>query len=187
MGKQVLVLTGSPRREGNSDMLADAFIKGAATTGHKVDKLISASYRINGCLGCNSCWSKGKPCVQEDDFNEKLAPLLEKADVLVFCMPLYAYTFPTQIKAPIDRLLPYGKETCMRQLKIKETALIICGADDGEEPFHAAVESYKHLIGFFGWKNLDCLIVCGVNDKGEVKKTDALHRAEVLGKSISNL
>ena len=184
MSKQILVITGSPRKEGNSDMLADAFIKGAVSSRHIVDKFISAEYKISGCLGCNGCWSKGLPCVQSDDFNEKLAPLLEKAAMLVFCMPLYAYTFPAQIKAPIDRLFPYGKESWMRPLKIKETALIICGADDGDEPFHAAVESYKHLIGFFEWQSRGELIVSSVNDKGDVKNTDGLQRAEALGKSI---
>jgi len=184
MNKQILVITGSPRINGNSDMLADAFIRGAGSNGNKTEKFVSALYKINGCLGCNKCWSNGNPCVQDDDFNGKLAPLLEKADVLIFCMPLYAYTFPAQIKAPIDRLFPYGKESWMRQLKIKETALIICGADDGDEPFHAAVESYKHLIGFFDWKSLGELIVPNVSDKGDVKNTDGLQRAESLGKSI---
>jgi len=180
MGKNILVLTGSPRKSGNSDMLADAFIKGAEANGHTVEKFISADYKIGGCLGCEGCWSKNAPCIQDDDFNDKLAPLLEKADALVLCMPLYAYTFPAQIKAPLDRLFPYGS----RPLKVKETALIICGADGGEEPFRAAVESYRHLIGFFKWKNLGELIVPGVNNKGEVKNTDGLQRAEALGASM---
>ena len=175
-------MTGSPRPEGNSDMLADAFIKGAVAGGHKVDKFRSAFYRIGGCLGCYGCWSKGGlPCVQEDDFNDKLAPLLENADVLVLCMPLYAYTFPAQIKAPLDRLFPYGKEDYMKPLKIKETALLICGADDTEEPFGAAIESYRHLMEFFGWKSRAELIVPKVNKKGDVLNTDGLRRSEELG------
>jgi len=186
MAKQILVLTGSPRKGGNSDMLADAFIKGAMASGHQVEKFISADHIMGGCLGCNSCWSKGSPCVQDDDFNEKLAPLLEKADMLVFCMPLYAYSFPTQIKAPLDRLFPYGKEEWMEplKLKVKETAMIVCGADDVEEAFHAVVESYRHLIGFFEWKNRGELLVLGVNNKGDVKNTDGLQRAEAFGKGI---
>ena len=185
MSKQILVMTGSPRKEGNSDLLAEAFIKGALAAGHKPDKFISADYRIGGCLGCNGCWSKNSlPCVQEDDFNEKLAPLLEKADILVFCMPLYAYTFPAQIKAPIDRLFPYGKEDWMKPLKVKETAMIICGADDVEEPFFPAIESYKHLIGFFGWESRGELIVPNVNHKGEVLNTDGLRKAVKLGMNM---
>ena len=180
MGKQILVITGSPRKNGNSDMLADAFIKGAEASGHKVDKFISTDYDINGCLGCEGCWSNERPCVQNDDFNEKLAPLYETADVLVFCAPLYSYTFPAQIKGPIDRVYPYGK----RPLKVTETALITCGADDSEESFEGIVSTYKHLIGFFKWKSLGELIVLNVNDKGEVKNTDGLKRAEEFGRSI---
>ena len=182
MGKQILVMTGSPRKEGNSDMLADAFIKGAVAGGHHVDKFMSAFYRLNGCLGCNCCWSTALPCVQEDDFNGKLAPLLEKADVLVFCTPLYAFSFPAQIKAPIDRLFPYCKKNLLRPLKVKESALIICGADDGEEPFGAAIQSYRLLAGFFGWKSRAELIVPKVNKKGDVIKTDGLRLAQELGR-----
>jgi multimeric flavodoxin WrbA len=184
MGKQILIMTGSPRKGGNSDMLADAFIRGAEAGGHKTDKFMSASHAIGGCLGCNNCWSKGKPCVQDDDFNEELAPLLETADALIFCMPLYAYTFPAQIKAPIDRLFPYGKESWMKPLKVKEAALIICGADDGEEPFSAAADSYRRLIGFFEWINRGELIVPGVSDKGDVLRTDGLSRAETFGRNM---
>ncbi|MCL2420457.1 MAG: flavodoxin family protein [Defluviitaleaceae bacterium] len=184
MSKQILVITGSPRKGGNSDMLADAFIKGAEASGHTVDKFVSADHQIGGCFGCNGCWSKGTPCVQGDDFNDKLAPLLDKADMLVFCMPLYAYSFPTQIKGPLDRLFPYGKESWMKPLKVKESAMIVCGADDVEEAFHAVKESYRHLIGFFEWKNHGELVVLGVNDKGDVKNTDGLERAEAFGKGI---
>ena len=184
MSKRILVLTGSPRKEGNSDLLADAFIKGAMTSGHTVDKFETALHCIGGCLGCNACWSKTAPCVQEDDFNSVLAPLLEAADMLVFCTPLYAYAFPAQIKAAIDRLFPYGKEPWMRQLKATETALVMCGADDCDAPFHAAVASYQLLIKYFGWKDRGVLIIPGVSDVGDVRNTDGLQRAEALGMSI---
>ena len=184
MGKSILVMTGSPRAVGNSDMLADAFVKGAQSAGHAAVKFICARHKIGGCLGCNGCWSKGAPCVQDDDFNAGLAPLLEGADALVFCAPLYAYSLPAQIKAPIDRLFPYGKEAWMRQLKVRETALIMCGADDGEDPFQPAVGSFRRLIGFFEWINRGELIVPGVNEKGDVAKTDGLARAEAFGASF---
>jgi len=185
LAKQILVMTGSPRIQGNSDLLADSFIKGATAAGHKADKFISAQFRINGCQGCEGCWSrKGLPCVQNDDFNTKLAPLLEKADVLVLCMPLYAFTFPAQIKAPLDRLLPYGADNRKKSLKIRESALIICGADSKEDTFHAAIESYKRLMGYFKWKSLAELIVPGVNGRGDVLNTDGSLRAEALGKKI---
>ena len=184
MSKQILVLTGSPRKKGNSDMLADAFIKGAESAGHKAEKYICADHKIGGCMGCNGCWSTGKPCVQNDDFNEKLAPLLDKADVIVFCMPLYAYSFPAQIKGPLDRLFPYGKEEWMRPLKVKEAAMLVCGADDVDEAYSAVIESYRHLIGFFEWENKGELVVMGVNGIGEVKETDGLNRAEEFGRKI---
>jgi hypothetical protein len=58
-GKEILVLAGSPRINGNSDMLADAFIEGAKKAGHSVTKIYAAAHKVNGCLGCNKCWSDG--------------------------------------------------------------------------------------------------------------------------------
>ena len=184
MSKKVLVLTGSARKNGNSDMLADAFIKGAESKGHKVTKFICADYKINGCLGCNGCWSTGKPCVQKDDFNEKLAPLIEDCEVLVLCGPLYSYTFSAQLKSPLDRLFPYGKEAWHRALEKKATAMIVCGADDQEDSFDPIIGAYRHLFGFFEWDNLGEMLVLNVNDKGEVKNTDGLQRAEAFGGKI---
>ena len=186
VAKNILVLTGSPRKAGNSDLLADAFIRGAAKSGHKLDKFETAFHHIGGCLGCNGCWSKGTPCVQKDDFNGKLAPGLEAADMLVFSMPLYAYTFPAQIKAVLDRLFPYGKEEWMRQLKVAETALILCGADDEDAPFQPAVGSYRLLINYFGWTDRGALIVPGVSDPGDVRCTDGLQRAEAFGEGMQS-
>jgi multimeric flavodoxin WrbA len=90
MGKEILVLTGSPRRKGNSDQLADAFIRGAAEQGHGVHKFEAAYKNISGCRACNMCWSSGTdPCVVKDDFYE-LAPLLESCETVVFVSPVYS-------------------------------------------------------------------------------------------------
>jgi len=59
--KEILVLTGSPRKRGNSDLMADSFMKGAMEAGHNVTKFKTAFKNINGCRACNSCFSKGKP------------------------------------------------------------------------------------------------------------------------------
>jgi len=76
MSRNILVLTGSPRKGGNSDLLADAFIKGAKAAGNRVDKYETGLKRIVGCKACDRCYSQGEACVFGDDFNA-LAPLLE--------------------------------------------------------------------------------------------------------------
>ena len=99
--KNILVLTGSGRVQGNSDRLAEAFAKGAREAGHTVNVFPTGRHNLRACMHCEGCWSKGKPCVLVDDF-DKLSPMLEQAELLVFCSPLYWYNFSGHIKAAMD-------------------------------------------------------------------------------------
>ncbi len=125
--KKILVITGSPRKGGNSSLLADAFIRGAENAGHTITRFNAAHKQIKGCIACNKCYSKESACVFKDDFNE-LAPTLESADLVAFVTPLYWFTFPTQIKAAIDKM--YALVVGERNLKGKETMLLICAETD---------------------------------------------------------
>ncbi|AWI05493.1 flavodoxin family protein [Clostridium drakei] len=181
--KNILVLTGSPRKNGNSDRMADAFIKGALSVGHKVVKFETARKKIHGCKACGTCWIKGKPCSFQDDFDE-LIPSLESADMLVICTPLYWFSFPTYIKAAIDKMNAYLKENCKHHLKIKESILLTCGADEGMKIFDGIIITYKQIVSYMNWKNRGVLTVPNVKEKGDIEKTDVLWKAEELGKSI---
>lgn len=178
--KNILVLTGSARRNGNSDRMADAFIKGVLSVGHEVTKFETARRKIGGCKACKTCWSKGKPCSFQDDFDE-LAPLLEEADVIVFCTPLYWFSFSTQIKAAIDRMYAYVGKSCKRPLKIKESLLLVCGADEGVEVFDGIRATYREIAHYMKWEDKGVLAVQKVNEKGAIEATDALIKAEALG------
>ncbi|WP_371380192.1 flavodoxin family protein [Sporomusa aerivorans] len=181
MAKNILVLTGSPRKGGNSDKLADAFIAGARQAGHTTVKYTTADKKINGCLDCKTCYSKGGACSIPDDFNE-LAPLLEQADTLVFATPLYWFSFPVQLKAAIDKFYSFfiGK----RALKIKDCILLVCGGEEDEYHYEGIIKSYKLIANFLSWKDSGIIIVPGLHDKDDILKTDGIARAETLGKSL---
>ena len=181
--KNILVLTGSPRRNGNSDMMAAAFAKGALSVGHEVTIFETSSKKIAGCSACKTCWSKGSPCSFQDDFDQ-LIPLLEAADVIVFSTPLYWFSFPAQIKAAIDRMYAYLGSNCKRPLKIKESIFMVCGADQEMEVFDGIIMSYKKIVHYMKWEDKGVLAVPGVREKGDIKETDALAKAEELGKKI---
>lgn len=185
MSKNILVLTGSPRRGGNSDLLADAFIKGAEAAGHHVTKFEAAFKKLAGCRACDTCWSKGTACSINDDFT-KLSELYETSDVLVFSTPLYWYTFPAQIKASFDRTYAYFSPQCKRPLKVTECALLVCGATDQPKDFEGIIRTYHTIAEFIGWKNLGILTVPNVNAKGDILNSDALEEAEKLGSSITD-
>lgn len=183
MTKNILVLTGSPRKNGNSEMLADAFIEGAKSAGHTVSKFQAGMKNIRGCIACDACWSKGRACSIDDDFRE-LEPMLERADVLVLVSPLYWFGITAQIKAAIDKMYAYGSKNCTHPLKIKESALIMCGETDVMNDFAGAMSTYQNMIDYVKWKDVGGMVVPCVNRKGDVIETGALDGARDLGKSI---
>lgn len=104
MSKKVLVLAGSPRKGGNSDLLCDAFMKGAQEAGHETEKIYIEDLKIGGCRACYACRGTGV-CFQKDD----MARVLEKmiaADMIVLATPVYFYSLSGQLKTLIDRTLP---------------------------------------------------------------------------------
>jgi multimeric flavodoxin WrbA len=181
MSKNILVLTGSSRKGGNSGRLADAFIAGARQAGHTIVKYTTADKKIKGCLQCMKCFSKGEACSVPDDFNA-LAPHVEQADVIVFATPLYWFSFPAQLKAALDKFFSFliGKRT----LKIKECALLVCGGDTDESKFEGIIRSYQLIAGHMKWKDTGTIIVPGVFAKDDILRTDGLKRAEALGTNI---
>ena len=145
MKKNILILTGSPRKNGNSDMLARAFADGAESKGHVVT-IFSTAKNMDGCQACDSCWSKGHACSFTDAFTD-LEPLLEQADVVVFATPLYWFGFSSQIKAAIDRLYAYESPRRLRSLNVAESVLLACAGEPSDaHVFDGLVSTFASMI-----------------------------------------
>ena len=183
MPKQILIITGSPRKGGNSDQLASAFAEGARAVGHAVSFFDSVKHAVKGCVACDACWTAGKPCVKTDGF-DTLYPLLEQANTLVFCGPLYWYSFNAQLKAVMDRMHAYMVPQRRRKLGIVGCALLMCAQDNTLDAFDGAVATYRSIARYAGWQDKGMLLVPGVHLKGEIAGTDALARATALGRSM---
>lgn len=181
MSKNIAILTGSPRKNGNSDLLAKAFAEGAESAGHKVVILEAGKKKINGCKACKKCFTKGTPCVFDDDFNG-IAQKMENADVLVISTPLYYFSFTSQIKAAIDRM--YSFHVGERPLKIKESVLIACGETDEPEDFSGITKTYELVADFMQWNNRGVLAVPKVDGIGDINSTEAMKAAKRLGMNI---
>ena len=183
MGKNILVLTGSPRKGGNSDLMADAFIKGATAAGNKVTKYEAALKDLKGCIYCDTCYSLGedKACTHDDVFNE-LAPYFQTSDVIVFAAPLYWYTFPAQIKAAIDKL--YSLIVGKKPSNIKESMLLVCGTGKDMFKYEGIIKSYELTASNRKWTDRGHYVVPGVTDVGDITGTDHLAKIEKLGRMI---
>lgn len=179
MSKKVLVLSGSPRKGGNSDTLCDEFIRGAKEAGHETEKIFLRNEKINFCTGCGVCNTTSK-CVQKDDMAEILDKMV-KADVIVLSTPVYFYTMDGQMKTLIDRTVPRYQE-----IKNKEFYYIVAAADTSIANMDKTIESFR---GF----TLDCLtnatekgIIYGVGawQVGEIQSTPAMKEAYEMGKAV---
>lgn len=178
----ILVIMGSPRRKGNSDLLADSFIKGTAYSGHRAVKFETAFANISGCRACDTCWSKGRPCTFSDDFNQRFIPLLGETDGIVFSFPLYFYGFPSNMWAFIEKTYSLLGEDSPIKMKITKSAMMVCGGEKDFEAFTGVVGIYNQLCRGLHWTNKGIIIANGILPKGEIVHTDFLKQAEELGK-----
>mgnify|MGYP000802091376 CR=1 FL=1 len=116
MSKKVLILSGSPRKGGNSDILCDEFLRGAREAGHQLEKVRPTEKKIAPCLGCYYCASHGGECVRRDDMADLLQQMID-ADVIVLASPVYFYSINAQLKAVIDRFQRYFEARFARGIR----------------------------------------------------------------------
>lgn len=177
MEKKILVLTGSPRRRGNSFAMTDAFIQAAEAKGHTVKRFDTAFMQIAGCRACEACFKTGKACSFDDDFNI-IAPEIESADAIIFTMPVYWYTMPAQIKAVIDRIFSF----CVagRDIAGKECALITCCEENDVHVMDGVLVPYQRSIALLKWNSVGEILIPGVYAAGDIAKTDGCAQAAAL-------
>lgn len=181
MKKKIVVITGSPRKRGNSFAMTDAFISAAEAKGHEVVRFDAAMMQVGGCRACDTCFKNGKPCSFDDDFN-KIAPFIEAADGIVFTMPVYWYTMPAQIKAVIDRMCCFS--TGGKDLSGKSCALITCCADDDMSSMDGVRFAYERSIEFLEWNSVGEVLMPSLCDVGDVANSDGCQRAAALAQAF---
>lgn len=179
MSRKVLILSGSPRKGGNSETLCHRFEEGARDAGNSVEFLRVCDLAIGYCTGCDGCVRTGKCCIRDD--MSMVSERMMDADVLVLSSPVYFYTISAQIKTLIDRTVPF-----YQKLSGKEVYFVVTAADPNEDSLELAVESFR---GF----TRDCLPDCiekgvikatGVWGRGEVDSTEFMDIAYRMGRSV---
>ncbi|MDE7296602.1 MAG: flavodoxin family protein [Clostridia bacterium] len=181
MSKKIVVITGSPRKNGNSFAMTDAFIKAAEAKGHSVKRYDAAMQKIGGCHACETCFKTGKACSFDDDFNI-IAPSILEADVVVFTTPLYWYSFPAQIKGVIDRV--YSFCVAGKDIAGKECALIACCEEEDASVMDGIRIPYEKSIALLNWKSIGEVLIPGVLKVGDINKTDGCKQAAALADKL---
>lgn len=176
--KTILVISASPRKGGNSDLLCDQFIAGAKESGHATEKIFLKNKIIGYCTGCGACNEK-KPCPRRDD----MADILEKmiaSDVIVMATPVYFYTMNGQMKTFIDR-------TCARYTEIrnKEFYFIATMADTDKKDMERTFEGFRGFTACLeGAQEKGTLYGVGAWQVGDIQASPTLQKAYEMGKSL---
>lgn len=177
--KNVLIISASPRKNGNSEILCDRFAQGAAESGHKTEKIFLASKNIRYCSGCGVCNSTHQ-CVQKDD----MAVILEKmisADVIVLATPVYFYSMDGQMKTFIDRTVPRYTE-----IKNKDFYFIMTAADTENDNLGRTMEGFRGFTEdcLDGAKEAGIIYGTGAWEIGEIRAEKAYDEAYEMGRKI---
>lgn len=178
---KIVVITGSPRKNGNSFAMTEAFIKSAEAKGHVVTRFDAAMRQVGGCHACETCYRTGRACSFDDDFNS-LAPAILEADAVVFTMPVYWYSIPAQIKGVIDRLFSFvvgGKD-----ISGKECALITCCEEEDLSVMDGVRIPIERTAALLKWKMVGEVLIPGVLNAGDIEKTDGCRQAAALAERI---
>ena len=179
--KNILILLGSRREDGNSTRLAFAFADAASGHGHAVQSIRVPALDIAPCDGCDQCWeTPAVPCAIRDDM-DAVYPLLRASDVLVFATPVHFFCWSAPLKTLVDRLYclsPVHK----RNLKGKLSVLLATAADGNPKAFAGLRATYRLVADYMGWKQLGEVLVPAVDAAGDIARTDRfLAKAEALG------
>lgn len=181
MSKKILILEGSPRKNGNTDLMAQEFAVGATEAGHKVEKIYIKDKTIKGCLGCGACQRNGGSCVQKDDMTE-IYEKIAAADAVVFACPVYFYSWTSQIKTVIDRT--FAIEPTLTDTKFY---MLSAGAAPELKYMENMTKTFELYISCFragGVENAGVVYGLGANAPGDVKNTEAMTAAYELGKTV---
>ena len=178
MAKKVLILSGSPRKHGNSDLLCDEFMRGALEAGHEVEKIRVQEKKIANCIACYACQDTGI-CAIKDDMADIMQKMID-CDVMVLASPVYFYSIDAQLKAVIDRSVCRWTE-----VKNKEMYYIMTAADTEQASMETTLACFRGYADCVeGAVEKGIIYGPGVYQAGEIKATNHMQEAYNLGKSI---
>lgn len=178
--KNILILSSSPRRGGNSDTLGNEFLRGAVDAGHTVEKIFLRDKTINYCTGCSTCSLHGKPCPQKDDMPEILDKMIA-ADIIVMATPVYFYTMSAQMKTLIDRCC--GLYT---QMTGKEFYFIVAAAENEQKKMERTIDMFQGFLDCLEGATIKGVVYgLGVWHPGEINRTPIMQQAYEMGCQIA--
>ena len=179
MGKKVLIISTSLRKNGNSDMLAQAFAKGAEEAGNIVETVSLADKQIAFCRGCFACQKTGR-CIIDDDAVQ-ITEKISDAEAVVWATPIYYYEMTGQMKTMIDRANALFVKDC----QFRDVYMLSTAAEEDAAACDRAVSGLKGWIACFPESRFaGSVFAGGVTDKGDISGHKALDEAYEMGRNV---
>ena len=178
---KITVVTGSPRRGGNSFAMTDAFIREAEQCGHAVERFDAAFMKVGGCHACMACYKTGRACSFNEEFDAVAASILS-SDAVVFTMPVYWYSIPAQIKGVIDCL--FSLVVGGKQVAGKRWGLIACCEEEDRTVLDGVRIPMERTAALLKWDLAGEVLVPGVLNEGDINKTDGCGEAAALAHKL---
>lgn len=176
---KIIVLMGSPNKNGSTAILVDSFVQGANEAGHNCEVIDICRANIHPCTGCVRCGYEG-PCVQKDDVDAIRSKLLS-ADMVVFATPLYYYGMTAQLKTVVDRFCAYNSSLNSRHLK---SALLTVAWNADDWTFDALTAHYKTLVRYINFADQGMVLGYGCGTPAMTRRSRYLKEAYQLGKHL---
>ena len=172
----ILILNGSPRKDGNINFMIDAFVDSVDKNKHTINSISVCKKKINGCLACEYCRKQGNgTCIQQDDMQE-IYPLLQKADMLILASPIYHHNFSGQLQCTINRIYALDKPK-----NLKRAALFLSSDDDNV--YDGAIYEYQNsFLEYLKLENMGIYTSSGKHNKSKELKNELMQ----LGHSLSS-
>ena len=191
MPKKILVLCGSPKRDGNTITLLNWFSEGACSNGANVEIIRTSllKYKVSGCTSCRVCQKKESyECIIDDDAKPVLAKMAQ-ADVIVMATPLYFFSASAQLKVIIDRmfsLYKWDNDAGTMETPLKGKTLVLLASAFEDIGLDALARPFMLTAKYTNMK-YKSLLVPNAGVSGEIKsRIDIRQKAIELGKKVAN-
>lgn len=177
----VLGIVGSPRKEGNTDILVNEVLRGAKDASSKTDRVFLNDLRIKPCQAeCSDRCKKTSECIIEDDMS-LLYNKLFMNDVIVLGTPVYWYGPSAQLKAFMDRWYAFSHPKYIHRMKGKKIVLIAPLEESDTSAAEPLVEMISKSVDYLEAEFYKKLIV-SVGEKGAIKQNQkAMNQAYKIG------
>ncbi len=176
---KIVILQGSPNKNGSTAILTEEFKKGAEAAGHEVQRIDVDELDIKPCTGCVACGYEG-PCVQKDD-NQFVRSAVLDADMIVFATPLYYYGMSAQLKIVVDRFCSYNSSITRKKMR---SALLAVAWNSDNWTLDSLESHYRTLVRYLHFNDQGMVLGRGCGSPGMTKNTEYPEKAYELGYNL---